>query len=246
MFQGMINPVKGMLKEQMRMDVISSNLANASAYGYKKTRIAFQDVLETQKSTREAGQAGPHYASPSLVRTSIDFTQGDLHTTGNSLDLAIHGDGFFKVMTPDGIMYTRKGNFSLNTEGFLVTQDGDMVLGDGGPIQIEGTDIQVDGLGEISSDGNIVGNFALASFDNNDKLSAAGRAMFSNPEDEPEIAVPFTTRIEQGSLELPNVDIVEEMVSMIHSTRAFESYQKAVQILDEVNQRAINDVSRIR
>ncbi len=246
MFQGMINPVKGLLKEQMRMDVISSNLANASAYGYKKTRIAFQDVLETEKGVQEAGRAGSHPASPSLVRTAIDFTPGDFHTTGNSLDLAVHGEGFFKVMTPDGVMYTRKGNFSLDTEGFLVTQNGDMVLGEGGPIQLDGNDIQITELGEVSSDGNIVGTLALASFENKQGLLAAGRAMFANTANEPEAPVPFATRIKQGCLELPNVDIVEEMVSMVHCMRAFESYQKAVQVLDEVNQRAINEVSRIR
>ncbi|MFO7783489.1 MAG: flagellar basal-body rod protein FlgF [Desulfatiglandales bacterium] len=246
MFQGLINPVKGLLKEQMRMDVVSSNLANASTCGYKKTRIAFQDVLETQKNAHEAGAAGPHSASPSLVRTEIDFTPGDFKTTGNKLDMAIHGEGFFKVMTPDGVMYSRKGSFSLDSDGFLVTQNGDMVLGEGGPIQVQGNDILVNDLGEVSSDGDIVGTLALASFENKNRLLATGRTMFANPANDPELPVPLATRIKQGCLELPNVDIAEEMVSMIHCMRAFESYQKAVQILDEVNQRAINDVSRIR
>lgn len=248
MFLEMVDSVRGMLKEQMRMEVISSNLANASTSGFKRTRIAFQDLLETEMGNREGGP-GPGSHSPSLIRTSIDFSQGDFKTTGNTLDLAIHGDGFFKIMTPDGVMYTRKGNFTLDHDGFLVTQHGNMVLGEGGPIQIDvmdGNDIEVNGLGEISSDGQIAGVLALSSFENTDRLLAAGRAMFSNPQEEPEIPVPFETRVSQGCIELPNVDIVEEMVSMITSLRAFESYQKAIQILDDVNQRAINDVSRIR
>jgi flagellar basal-body rod protein FlgF len=246
MFQGMINPVRGLLREQMRMDVISSNLANASTHGFKKTRIAFQDLLEAERPDQEIPGGRAATGTSSLVRTMVDFSPGDFKTTGNTLDLALHGEGFFKVMSPDGVQYTRKGNFSLDAQGFMVTQNGNMVLGQGGPIQVQGKDIQVNGAGEVTADGNIAGTLALASFEDNQVLLPVGRAMFANLSDEPEIPAPFATTIKQGCLELPNVDVAEEMVSMVHCMRAFESYQKAIQILDDINRRAINEASRLR
>ncbi len=240
MYQGMIDSVKACLKEEMRMDVIANNLANTSVPGHKKSRISFQDVLQGQGGGEDgAGPAGP-------VRIETDFTQGDFRSTGNHLDLAVNGEGFFKIMTEDGVRYTRKGNFALDNEGFLVTQNGDRVLGQGGPIRLPGNDIQVSGLGWVRSGGEDAGVLDLVTFEDPKKLVPTGQAMFGNPEDEPEAALPPTSRVEQGYLELPNVEIAEEMVSMIHCMRAFESYQKVIQILDDVNQRAINDVSRIR
>jgi flagellar basal-body rod protein FlgF len=246
MLKGMIDPVRGMIKEQMRMDVISTNLANASSYGYKKTRIDFQEVLEVRKGDPESSGPFSDAGFRSLVRTEIDFSQGDFNSTGNGLDLAVHGEGFFKIMTADGIMYTRKGNFTLNGEGFLVTQNGDMVLGQGGPIQVTGDDVEINDSGEVLSQGIVAGVLDLASFENKQGLMAAGGSLFANAADEPEMPVPPTTGIKRGCLEMPNVEIAEEMVSMIHCMRAFETYQKAVQIMDDINQRAINDVSRVR
>ena len=246
MLQGMIDAVKACLKEEMRMDVISNNLANTSVPGHKKSRISFQSALQAQTGSGGTASTGNRPASPDLVRIEIDHTQGDVRATGNDLDLALHGDGFFKIMTPDGIRYTRKGNFALDTEGYLVTQHGEKVLGEGGPIQVSGNGIEVGGLGTVSAGGEEVGRLALVSFEDPKTLAVVGRAQFANLSGEPEAPLPLSSRIKQGYLELPNVQVAEEMVSMIHCMRAFESYQKVIQILDDVNQRAINEVSRIR
>ncbi|MCF8061403.1 MAG: flagellar hook-basal body protein [Deltaproteobacteria bacterium] len=246
MHQGMIDAVKACLKEEMRMDVISNNLANTSVPGHKKSRISFQTALRAEFRGAGTASAASGTVSPDLVRIEIDHTQGDIRATGNELDLAVHGKGFFKIMTPDGIRYTRKGNFALDTEGDLVTQNGDKVLGEGGPIQVSGNHIEVGALGGVSAGGEEMGRLDLVSFEDPKKLAVVGRAAFANPSGEAETPLPLDSRIKQGYLEQPNVQVAEEMVSMIHCMRAFESYQKVIQILDDVNQRAINEVSRIR
>jgi flagellar basal-body rod protein FlgG len=242
----MIDAVKACLKEELRMDVISNNLANTSVSGFKRQRISFQDVMNTQDDTPKSGADQGRPAGGELVRMEIDHTQGDFRTTGNPLDLAIHGEGFFKIETPEGVRYTRKGNFTLDAQGVLVTQDGHMVLGQGGPIQVSGSQIEVNGTGAVLVAGEEAGTLSLAAFEDPGRLFPEGQAMFSNPSGEAEIEMPLGSRVNQGSLELANVQVAEEMVSMIHCMRAFESYQKVIRTLDEINQRAINDVSRIR
>jgi flagellar basal-body rod protein FlgF len=246
MSQGMINAVQACLKEEMRMDVVSNNLANTSVPGHKKSRISFQSALRAQSREEGTASARNGTASPDLVRIEIDHTQGDVRSTGNELDLALHGKGFFKIMTPDGIRYTRKGNFALDAEGYLVTQHGERVLGEGGGIQVFGNEIEISGLGTVSAGGEEMGRLDLVSFEDPKKLTVVGRAVFANPSGEPEGPLPLNSRVKQGYLEQPNVQVAEEMVTMIHCMRAFESYQKVIQILDEVDQRAINEVSRIR
>ncbi|MEW6669190.1 MAG: flagellar basal-body rod protein FlgF [Thermodesulfobacteriota bacterium] len=247
MIGGMLDAVKGCLKEEMRMDVISSNLANATVVGFKKDKISFQEILGDVQS-RKAGAKGGGLepADTALVRIKADHSPGDLRTTGNSLDLAINGKGFFKVETRDGVQYTRRGNFTLDAGGNLVTQEGFKVVGAGGAITISGTGAQVDGSGAVKVDGNQVGQIQIVDFADYDGLMKAGNGLFSNPTRTPEVPVPAESRIAQGSLELSNVNMVDEMVAMIHCMRAFESYQKAIQVLDGLDNRAVNEVSRLR
>jgi flagellar basal-body rod protein FlgG len=149
------------------------------------------------------------------------------------------------VKTPEGIRYTRKGNFTLDREGTLITQDGYQVLGKGGPITIEGTHINADGSGNILVDGAQAGQLDLVDFDRPKLLMKDGNGQFMMTDGVRQTPPPTQTMISQGYVELSNVEVAEEMVQMIHSLRAFESYQKIIQILDGVNQRAINEVSRV-
>jgi flagellar basal-body rod protein FlgG len=169
-----------------------------------------------------------------------------MRTTGNPLDFIINGKGFFKVRTPDGVFYTRKGNFSLDTQGTLITQEGHQVMGDGGPIIITGHNISVNGQGTLFADGNEVGRLSVVDFEDPKKLMKLGKGLFQNVTDDPEIAPPRETHVRQGFLELSNVEVAEEMVKMIHSLRSFESYQKIIHILDGLNDRVINDVAKLR
>jgi flagellar basal-body rod protein FlgF len=244
---GMVDAVRGCLKEEMRMDVISNNLANATVLGFKRDKISFQEILgESRIGKKGAKGRSLEPLDNAFVRIKADHAQGDTRITGNTLDFAISGKGFFKIDTPDGIRYTRRGNFSLDGAGYLITQDGFRVLGSGGPITISGNEIDVDGRGVIRVDGSQSGQIEVVDFENYDGLVKAGNALFHNASASPEIAPPPETAIQQGFVELSNVNMVEEMVQMIHCLRAFESYQKSIQVLDGLNSRAVNEVSRLR
>ncbi|MFC1822941.1 flagellar basal-body rod protein FlgF [Thermodesulfobacteriota bacterium] len=247
MLDGMLDSVKGCLKEEMRMDIISNNLANSTVIGFKKNRISFQSQLNQANAAlnqNRIGVTGSADGDSLLIET--DMAQGDFRITGNPMDFAISGDGFFKVMTPDGIRYTRKGNFTLDNEGFLATQQGYKVLGKGGPINLSGNSIDVDAQGVITVDESETGQLDVVAFQNPADLIKEGKSLFKRHEKQLEIGVPSETKVLQGYTELSNVNVAAEMVQMIHCIRAFESYQKAIQVIDGINRQAINEVSRLR
>ena len=249
MINGMLEASRGCLKEEIRMDIISNNLANSTGIGFKKDRISFQQMLDkngetTTPQTQPTSDGLP--SDPCLVTITMDMGEGDIQTTGNQLDLAISGDGFFKINTPDGIRYTRKGNFTLDSAGTLVTQDGYPVMGKGGNITISGNNIVIGDLGTISADGTEAGQLDIVTFENTDDLNKDGSNLFRNDTDHPEVAASGDTTVKQGYVELSNVNVAEEMVDMIHSMRAFESYQKAIKAIDELNGKAINDVGVLK
>ncbi|MBW2125809.1 MAG: flagellar hook-basal body complex protein [Deltaproteobacteria bacterium] len=160
--QGMLEAVRGCLKEELRMDVIANNLANASVPGFKKDRVSFQNLLIQQ--SMGAQQVNAPVNRNSLVHVAPDLSQGDLRFTGNMLDFAINGKGFFKVMTPNGIRYTRKGNFTLDTTGNLITQEGYQVLGKGGTINVMNKQVEVDDRGRVLVDGSELDQLDIVSF----------------------------------------------------------------------------------
>lgn len=248
MIGGILDVVRGCLKEEMRMDTVSSNLANSSVVGFKKDRVSFKEVFGKAQG-RGRGLSGQRSdpVDTDLIKIKPDYTQGDSRLTGNSLDLAIHGKGFFKIETPEGVRYGRRGNFTLDGEGTLITQEGYKVLGSGGPVTISGSNIGVDGQGVVTVDGSQSGQIELTDFESYDGLVKTGNGLFrQSSRTAAEIPPPAETKIDQGYLELSNVNVVEEMVTMIHSLRAFESYQKTIQVIDGLNQRAVNEVSRLR
>ena len=237
MINGMLESSRGCMKEELRMDIISSNLANINVVGYKKDRISFQKVLNQAAVTADA---------PANITIKPDMEQGDIRATGNELDFAISGKGFFKVETENGVRYTRKGNFTLDIDGNLITQSGDRVLGKSGPLKITGKNISIDNRGNIASDTGPIGQLALVDFEDYKGIIKEGNNLFANPQALLEIDIPGDTTISQGYTELSNVNAAEEMVNMIHALRAFESYQKAMRVIDELNNRAINQVGRLR
>ncbi len=180
-----------------------------------------------------------------LIDIRTDFDQGNIRSTGNTLDFALHGKGFFKIDTPQGNEYTRKGNFLLDSEGFLVTQAGNKVLGKGGPIQIDGGEIRVDAEGVITVDESEVGQFDIIDLVDYGNVSKKGMALFQKGRANEETAL-SETEVNQGYVELSNVNVTQEMVQMIDCLRAFETYQKMIQVLDGVNKKAINEVGRLR
>lgn len=228
------------------MDVISNNLANSAVIGFKKNRISFQQMLDQAGNTVDKINNESGTPDPLLISMSTDLSQGDIRSTGSNLDIAIFGKGFLKINTPNGIRYTRKGNFDLDPQGNLITQEGNMVMGRGGPIILSGNKISIDAQGSIATDGVVSGQLDIVDFENYEGLIKEGKGLFRNSLEEPEIDFPPDTVIKQRYLELSNVNVAEEMVNMIHSIRAFESYQKAIKMIDDLDNKAINQVGRLR
>jgi flagellar basal-body rod protein FlgG len=174
----------------------------------------------------------------------IDFSQGAIQTTGNPLDVAINGDGFFSIQTPDGVQYTRQGSFTLNTEGVLVTQDGYPVMGEGGEIALEEGTVEIDMQGTLYVDGDEVGRLQITDFPNAGSLKKTGNGRFIPTDPALQGRQPEDTIVRQGHLESANVNPVSAMTEMIETSRAFEAYQKVIQSTDEATAKSINDVGR--
>jgi flagellar basal-body rod protein FlgG len=253
-----------MRAQQLNLDTISNNLANVNTAGFKKNRVDFQELLYATlrppgQATRNGGmiptgiQVGHGVRS---VATPTDFSQGSLKETGSSLDLAIEGKGFFSVLLPDDtVAYTRDGSFKMDGEGYLVTGNGHYVL-DERMSEIYISDEPVRSI-VISSAGNIsaqypdgdefveIAQLGLTGFPNPTGMEKIGRNLFKPTE-----AAGFETiglpleegfgAINQGFLEMSNVQVVVEMVDMIQAQRAYELSSKAINTSDEMLQIANN------
>lgn len=257
MLRALYSAAAGMESQQMNLDVISNNLANANTTGYKATKLQFQDLL--YQNTREAGsqQGGGNQLPSSLqvgqgsvpVSTERLFTQGDLTQTGNNLDVAIQGDGFFEVQMPDGTLaYTRDGSFKTDSQGRIVTADGYPVQGGFQPVPTGTTGITITSSGSVTyttASGNTSSQVQLARFINPGGLDAMGHNLYKETEASgtPELGNPGENgfgELQQGSLEGSNVSVVQEMVNLILAQRAYEVNSKAVQAADEMMQQSNN------
>ncbi|SDJ90086.1 flagellar hook-basal body protein [Natronincola ferrireducens] len=184
-----------------------------------------------------------------LEKIETYFNQGTIEETGNPLDITIQGNGFFRINTPQGEMYTRNGNFTLNTNGQIVTKEGYLLMGEFGPITL-GEDFDRGGF-RINEDGAIIlDNMFLNQIDivnitNTNVLRKYGEGYYQIGEGLQPQLEPFDGKILQGFLEGSNVNPIEEMVNMISVLRLYESNQKVVQAYDEILQKAVNDIGRV-
>jgi flagellar basal-body rod protein FlgG len=257
MLRALYSAAAGMQSQQMNLDVISNNLANANTTGYKATKLQFQDLL--YQNIKEAGsqQAGGNMLPSSLqvgqgavpVATARSFAQGDLSQTGNNLDLAIQGQGFFQVQLPDGTLaYTRDGSFKTDSQGRVVTNDGYPVQGGFQTVPAGTTNITITASGAATyatSSGSTNFQIQLARFINPAGLDAMGHNLYkeTNASGTPELGNPAENgfgEVQQGSLELSNVSVVQEMVNLILAQRSYEVNSKAVQSADEMMQESNN------
>jgi len=247
----------GALAYEKRLQIISNNLANSNTVGYKQDHGQFQisDLSAfPDESTQTSVELNESQADLFWNQFSVytDHSSGSLKNTGNDLDLALVGKGFFCVQTPDGTHYTRKGDFTLNADGILVTRSGLPVLGEGGEISVDSKEnpnqhkkFSVDEQGNISVDGNQIGNLRLVDFPHPYNLTKVGEALFK-PSDSGLGETPAEdVRVSQGFIELSNVDAVKMMTEMIEVLRGYESYQKIIRSVDEVNSRAINEIGKM-
>lgn len=257
---GVISAAFGALTQERRFEVIANNLSNADTAGYKRDRLSFADLLHPPGPqapqaipAREAGGPallpvgfGRHWDASRVRVTELwaDMLQGGLQDTGNPLDLAIEGDGFFKLQTPEGIRYTRRGSFALSDDGVLVSQEGyPLLAANGQKITVGGAQVVVGRDGTVTAGGEPAGRIELAQFPSQAELTKVGESLFAAPGDPGPPKLPYIIR--QGALEMSNVAVVEEMVAMVDALRQYETYQKMLQAYGEIDARSV-EVAEIR
>jgi flagellar basal-body rod protein FlgG len=259
MIRSLWTSATGMQAQVLNLDVISNNLANVNTTGFKKSRAEFQDLLyetlrpagtsSSQDSQVPTGIQIGHGTRPSTVLKI--FTQGTMENTGNELDLALEGDGFFQIVRPNGeTAYTRDGAFKLDSDGRIVNSDG-FALEPEISIPSDAVSISVGMDGTVSvlqagdSTPSEVGTIELARFVNPAGLISTGRNLYITSEASGDelTGIPGEDglgTIAQGFLEMSNVSVVDEMVSMITAQRAYETNSKSIQTADEMLQIANN------
>jgi len=247
----------GALACEKRLQIISNNLANSNTVGYKQDYGQFQ-ILDLSELPEESAQ---NYEELNTSQADLfwnqfnvytDHTSGSLKNTGNDFDLALSGKGFFCVQTQDGIHYTRKGDFTLNADGVLVTRSGWPVMGESGEISVDSKEnplqhkkFLVDEEGNITVGGKQVDSLRLVDFPQPYNLTKVGEALFKPIDSGPGEIQAEGIRVSQGFIELSNVDAVKMMTEMIEVLRGYESYQKIIRSIDEVNSRAINEIGQM-
>tara|TARA_X000000950_G_scaffold56331_1_gene67817 strand:- start:474 stop:1262 length:789 start_codon:yes stop_codon:yes gene_type:complete len=243
----------GLNAQQVRMQIISNNLANVNTNGFKKDRANFESLLyQVIKSSGAQTSVDTELTSGFSVGTGVSIvnanklhSQGSIVSTDNSLDLAIDGGGFFQVLLPDGqIVYTRNGAFSRNDEGVMTTNSGFIIQPEIAiPAEATKINISADGIVSVQVPGQVeaqeVGQLQLADFQNRRGLQPIGENFYvetvaSGP---PILENPFAAgfgKLVQGSLEASNVNVVQELVDMIETQRAYEVNSKAITSVDEM------------
>jgi len=247
MVNGIYTSASGMLPRMVQMDNVANNLANVSTTGYKKNSVFLRELI-----TADRVLSGKLAKQPEKIPEEVwvDYTQGSFEKTGNSLDIAFNGPGFFKVKDQSGnIFYTRNGHFITDTQSNIVTSDGMYLLSQSNStIKANGSNIAISESGDISVDGEYVATIGKADFSNDDykQLKSIGEGLFERPANIQEKAVSSSTLVYQGYLEESNVDPVLTMIDMIQLHREFELGQKSIQIQDQSLQRVVNEVGVLR
>jgi flagellar basal-body rod protein FlgG len=225
----------------MRLDVYANNLANVNTVGFKADQPVFR--LEPEDPTSESVQNTPRLSPYALPLEYVTrFEPGAFQKTGGQMDAAIVGRGFFEVLTPDGLQYTRNGQFSINENGVLSTAQGWPVMGQGGEIAIEGSRIEIGEDGQVVVDGDVVGVLRVVDFNDASQLKKTGSTLFKveDPVAGPSEAENF--RISQGVLEASNVNAIQTMTELIETLRVFETYQKVIRAADDATAKTVNEV----
>ncbi len=243
----------GALLQQMRLEVLSNNLANINTVGYKGGKTVFHNLYEKDKEIAgaEKNTGNPEISEKQKISPFTppvgyytDLKKGSLQQTGNQLDLSIGNKGFFTIKAQDGLKYTRNGNFKIDQNGILTTATGLPVMGEGGTITISGKNINVDTEGNLSVDGALVDTLKIVEFEKPEKLTRLGDTLFAANDNFDKGKKAEAVDIRQGFLELSNINAIQAMTEIIESMRVFESYQKVITTINDANGKAINEVGR--
>ena len=257
MQDSMYSAMFGAMSNEIRMDNIANNLANVNTTGFKKDKVAFHDTFQRfahdylvdGRPYMRADELWPRadvIAKPRLSGQQIDFSQGNLQQTGNPLDLALSGEGFFRIRTGNGDYLTRNGSFQLSGDGRLVTEQGFEVLGSGGPVILpQGAPVTIDTQGVIRSGNDQVGQLDVVTVSDFKALEKLGNNLYGLKDTAGAQELPAEdVTVEQGYLEKGNVNVVTEMVEMIEVQRAFTLYTKMLQGTNEIDTKLVNQVGR--
>jgi flagellar basal-body rod protein FlgF len=270
--KGVYTALSGAIAQTQKLDTIANNLANVTTPGFKRDEQTFQEYLTANEKPPNVIQVprvpasiesfydmqGGDKSYVDTAGTFTDFSQGSLKQTNNPMDVGLDGEGFFEVITPTGVKYTRHGAFKLDGHGQLVTHDGFPVLRQGAAeggedpttrtIKFSGqAGITINDLGQIFEGENQIARLSVVKFPDKDQVSKIGSSLYEfKPNRQPateNIAVPS---MKQGFLEMSNVNVVKEMTDMIQATRLFESTQKAISAYDSMNDKVINTLGSSR
>ena len=237
MLRSLYASMTGMMTMTRKMDVITNNLSNVNTYGYKKDylqTISFKDMLLN---------VGPYSPGIHIDEVVTDFTPEALQETGNPMDIALQGEGFFVVQTPNGQeRYTRGGSGFMDGQGYLTLKKGNRMMGVNGPIQINSSDVSIDKNGNITTDGNYIDTLRTVRCNDNKELRKTGDGLYQNTGG---IIKDFPAEVVQGSLEASNVDVIKEMMDMMEVNRNYESNQRIIKMLDESLGKTVNDIARL-
>ena len=234
---GLTEGTETMLAQEQRLNQIANNLANVNTTGYKKDDMTFWEMMF------KAADNSPRVGK--VLKVITDQQQGSAQQTDNPLDFAINGQGFFKIQTPNGIRYTRNGNFTLNNARQLSTADGNLVMGNGGPIVLNNSNINVARDGQISANGQIINKLSIATFADSNNLTKEGNSLFKLKADSAKETQMANPNIQQGYLEGSNVNIIKGMTEMIDLQRSYQAQQKAIQTSDDLDSQSISKVGKL-
>lgn len=236
MGSGKYSALSGALAREQAIGNIAANLANISTTGFKKDKISFAAILRGTQQTTDS--RGINYSR--IRKIATDFSQGGMQTTGRPLDVAIDGEGFFKVRKGEEVYYTRSGRFMLDENGMLKTEDGADVLGAGNaPLQLDttlGKDIHIAESGDVSINGVVTGiQIGVFTVADTEQLTKVGDSLYRLKEggDQPTA----NARTLQGNLETSNINMIEEMTAMIATQRAFEANSKTLESYSKLSEK---------
>jgi len=241
MIKGIYNSASAMIPRICQQEVIANNIANVSTPGFKKDSVF---ITELSKAQARNLPVKSDWERPMLDQVYTDYGQGALDQTGNQLDIAIDGPGFFVTQDSAGeTALTRDGVFTRDNLGFLVTADGETVLSDSGPVQLPDGAVSVSDDGVVSVDGTEINRLRVATVDDPSQLEKIRPGKYQVP---PGVSLTAAANfaVRQGYLESSNVDVVMQMVEMISSYRNYEADSKALQTQDESLGRLISEVGR--
>ncbi len=248
MVKGIYHSAAGMLARQRHLEVVANNLANAKTTGFRQENVAFRSTLNSTLMKSDLPvTAGEKFVDAESGNSPVP-AQGPLLATGNPLDVAIHGEGYFVVETEAGLAYTRDGRFQLNEEGELVTYSGHRVLTENGAF------IAPQGKLRIASDGSllvsipgenreqILDRMRIVGFPDPEKMTHLQDGFYTSSEEPVDLA---PIHLEVGYLEASNVNVVSEMVKMIEINQTYEASARAIQTQDSTLGKAVNEVGKV-